>query len=195
MLDVEEPDCALLPDVIEQDPEAECTDLRRQLLSMRKSQNMTKFQHDRALAALQRDIDDLHAERVAWLAEQAKLQVALEVSQKQVRHWDYTHIQSFNGADTKALLGFLPEDYEAFLDQLNGAARLWKHGQTCDWKTGYTIAQLKLRQNIIYVLLEKLFGVSKPSCARIFRSFGKYVLPSPFLHFECQQTDQGQLAP
>ena len=85
--------------------------------------------------------------------------------------WTSETILGFSNVDFKAIFGLEKEQWNAYLGhlELHGASALWKHSSV-DWKTGYAISQIKLRQNLIYALIKMLFKVPASTCSTIFKS-------------------------
>ena len=85
--------------------------------------------------------------------------------------WTFETILGFSNVDFKAILGLEKEQWSAYLDHLDlhGASALWKH-PSVDWRTGYLITQIKLRQNLIYALIKIIFKVPASTCSTIFKS-------------------------
>ena len=85
--------------------------------------------------------------------------------------WTSETILGFSNVDFKAIFGLEKEQWNAYLGhlELQGASALWKHSSV-DWKTGYAISQIKLRQNLIYALIKMLFKVPASTCSTIFKS-------------------------
>lgn len=86
-------------------------------------------------------------------------------------HWNYSFVVEMDDGSVTALLGMSKERWNMYLGhlQLHGAESQWPHAVT-DWRTGYTLSQLKLRQNLIFTLLEKMFRIEKSTCSRIFHT-------------------------
>ena len=85
--------------------------------------------------------------------------------------WTFETVLGFSNVDFKAILGLEKEQWSAYLDYLDvhGASALWKH-PSVDWRTGYLITQIKLRQNLIYALIKIIFKVPAATCSTIFKS-------------------------
>ena len=85
--------------------------------------------------------------------------------------WTSETILGFSNVDFKAIFGLEKEQWKGYLThlELHGASAAWKHSSV-DWKTGYAISQIKLRQNLIYALIRKIFKVPASTCSTIFKS-------------------------
>lgn len=92
-----------------------------------------------------------------------------------LQQWTGETIFDLRDVEFKAIVGLEKADWKAYLAHLDlhGASKQWTFTVT-DWKTGYVIAQIKLRQNLIYPLLKKMFNVNTSSCSNIFRYFVQF---------------------
>jgi hypothetical protein len=86
------------------------------------------------------------------------------------RTWDHTYFDRLPTKDVSSLLGFSRDEWYAYLGhlELHGAAAAWTYREV-HWKTGVAIAQLKLRQDLIFLIIEKLFNVKRRKCGEIFK--------------------------
>jgi len=85
--------------------------------------------------------------------------------------WTYETILGFSKVDFKAIFGLEKDQWNEYLAHLDlhGASALWTHSSV-DWRTGYAITQIKLRQNLIYALIRIIFKVPASTCSTIFKS-------------------------
>ena len=119
---------------------------------------------NKKIADLTREIDDLKT-------TVRTLEARVEELLNQGAWTSDTILTSVSDVDFKAIFGITKEQWLGYIDQLDlyGASALWKHKKV-DWKTGYAISQIKLRQNLIYALIKKLFNVPASTCSTIFKS-------------------------
>lgn len=129
--------------------------------------------HGRIQSNLKKTIEK-QAEDIKRLQEEVVVLTGAIASLK-LQDWNGETIFNLRDVEFKAIMGLEKADWMAYLAHLDlhGASKQWTFTVT-DWKTGYTIAQIKLRQNLIYPLLKKMFNVSTSSCSNIFRYFVQF---------------------
>ena len=118
--------------------------------------------HGRIQSDLKKIIEK-QAEEIKRLHEEVVI-LTRAIASLKLQHWTGETIFDLCDVEFKAIMGLEKADWRAYLAHLDlhGASKLWKFTVT-DWKIGYCIAQIKLRHNLIYPLLKKMFNVKTAS--------------------------------
>ena len=153
------------------DLENEVERLQKVVAELRAQIKTTNISHAKTSSDFKKVNDALKTSNAKLQSQVNELEARVNQLIAEGVPWTYETILKFSNVDFKAIFGLEKEQWNTYLDHLDlhGASDLWTH-PSVDWRTGYAITQIKLRQNLIYALIKIIFKVPGSTCSTIFKS-------------------------